>query len=140
VDICDVDDYLTCSGCETTGRTSGFECQVTEQGDGCCLVLLFCKTPGCFIEEGSGPIATIGYDVLEEAPAGACRGLNPEGAVVPDENGSSLGVESLPGQFCFTHVPESPASIPTLSEWGMIIFMMIMLGIGVVTILRRRMV
>jgi len=33
-----------------------------------------------------------------------------------------------------------PNAIPTLSEWGMIIFMMIMLGIGVVTILRRRMV
>jgi len=32
------------------------------------------------------------------------------------------------------------ASIPTLSEWGMIIFMMIILGIGVVTLLRRRVV
>jgi len=31
-------------------------------------------------------------------------------------------------------------AVPTLGEWGMIIFMMIMLGIGVVTILRRRMV
>ena len=31
------------------------------------------------------------------------------------------------------------APIPTLSEWGMIIFMTIILGIGVVTLLRRRM-
>jgi hypothetical protein len=31
-------------------------------------------------------------------------------------------------------------SIPTLSEWGMIIFMMLILGIGVVTLVRRRMV
>ena len=31
------------------------------------------------------------------------------------------------------------ASIPTLSEWGMIIFMTIILGIGVVTLVRRRM-
>jgi hypothetical protein len=32
------------------------------------------------------------------------------------------------------------SAIPTLSEWGMIIFMIIILGIGVVTLLRRRMV
>jgi hypothetical protein len=32
------------------------------------------------------------------------------------------------------------ASVPTLSEWGMIIFMMIILGIGVVTLFRRRVV
>ena len=32
------------------------------------------------------------------------------------------------------------ASIPTLSEWGLIIFMTIILGIGVVTLVRRRMV
>jgi hypothetical protein len=30
------------------------------------------------------------------------------------------------------------AAVPTLSEWGMIIFMTIILGIGVVTLLRRR--
>ena len=35
--------------------------------------------------------------------------------------------------------PPSASQIPTLSEWGMIIFMTIILGIGVVTILRRRM-
>ena len=34
----------------------------------------------------------------------------------------------------------SNEAIPTLSEWGMIIFMTILLGIGVVTILRRRMI
>jgi cobalamin biosynthesis protein CobT len=32
------------------------------------------------------------------------------------------------------------AAIPTLSEWGMIIFMTIILGLGVITLLRRRMV
>jgi hypothetical protein len=34
----------------------------------------------------------------------------------------------------------SAAAIPTLSEWGIIIFMTIILGIGVVTLVRRRMV
>jgi hypothetical protein len=47
-----------------------------------------------------------------------------------DSNGNGIG------DACDT----GGAPIPTLSEWGMIIFMMIMLGIGVVTILRRRMV
>jgi hypothetical protein len=32
------------------------------------------------------------------------------------------------------------AAIPTLSEWGMIIFMTIILGLGVISLLRRRMV
>jgi len=31
-------------------------------------------------------------------------------------------------------------AIPTLSEWGMIIFMTIIMGLGVITLLRRRMV
>jgi hypothetical protein len=36
--------------------------------------------------------------------------------------------------------PPSIAAIPTLSEWGMIIFMTIVLGIGIVALVRRRMV
>jgi hypothetical protein len=36
--------------------------------------------------------------------------------------------------------PLSAADIPTLSEWGMIIFLTIILGVGVVTLLRRRIV
>ena len=31
------------------------------------------------------------------------------------------------------------SAVPTLSEWGMIIFMTIIMGLGVVTLLRRRM-
>jgi hypothetical protein len=34
--------------------------------------------------------------------------------------------------------PTDIAAVPTLSEWGMIIFMTIILGLGVVTLLRRR--
>jgi hypothetical protein len=36
--------------------------------------------------------------------------------------------------------PIPPTGIPTLSEWGLIIFMTIILGIGIVTLVRRRMV
>ena len=136
VDICDVDDYLMSNVCATTGRTSGFECMVAEQVDGCCRVLLPCKVPSCFIEEGSGPVAIIGYGVSASEPAGACRDLNLEGAVVMDENGNSIVADSLEGEFCIAS--ESSASIPTTGEWGMIIFMTIIMGLGVVTLFRRR--
>jgi hypothetical protein len=48
-----------------------------------------------------------------------------------DSDGDGIGDE------CDT-VPS--AAIPTLSEWGIIIFMTIILGLGVVTLVRRRMV
>ena len=47
-----------------------------------------------------------------------------------DANGNGIG------DACDQVTP--PSAIPTLSEWGMIIFMTIILGIGVVTIVRRR--
>jgi hypothetical protein len=47
-----------------------------------------------------------------------------------DSNGNGIG------DACDT----GDTAIPTLSEWGMIIFMTFILGIGVVTLLRRRMV
>ena len=46
-----------------------------------------------------------------------------------DGDGDGVGDACDPGD----------AAIPTLSEWGMIIFMTMMLGIGVVAILRKRM-
>ena len=42
------------------------------------------------------------------------------------------------GSACGGEIP--PSAIPTLSEWGMIIFMTIILGLGIVTLVRRRMV
>jgi hypothetical protein len=47
-----------------------------------------------------------------------------------DGDGDGVGDACDPGD----------AAIPTLSEWGMIIFMTMMLGIGVVAILRKRMI
>ena len=47
-----------------------------------------------------------------------------------DSNGNGVG------DACET----SGEAIPTLSEWGMIIFMTIILGLGMITLLRRRMV
>ena len=35
LDICEGDDYLSCTGCETTERTSEFSCSTEEQQNGC---------------------------------------------------------------------------------------------------------
>jgi pimeloyl-ACP methyl ester carboxylesterase len=66
------------------------------------------------------------------------------------ENGAALSVLSSPasapvpvtveknrtGSVCGGEIP--PSAIPTLSEWGIIMFMTILLGTGVVTLVRRR--
>jgi hypothetical protein len=137
VDICDADNYLTCTGCETTDRTNLHNCASAESPNGCCRITVYSFKPNTFIQEGDGPIAILKYTVLAEAPERKCRDLNPEGTVVAGENGLLLGMELLPGQFCFASESEA---IPTTSEWGMIIFMTIILGLGVITLLRRRMV
>ena len=55
---------------------------------------------------------------------------------VLDEFTTFLEVTSTPREFCFA--PDN-TSIPTLSEWGFIIFMTIVMGLGVVTLFRRSM-
>ena len=138
LDICKLDNYLTCTNCEITERTNLFRCTFVEGPNDCDRILIFSVEPDTDIQEGDGPIAVLKYTISETAPVGECRNLDPEGAKVADEYNVSLGVESLPGQFCFAS--ESPASIPTTSQWGIIIFMTIVLGIGVVTLVRKRIV
>lgn len=100
MDICDVDDYLSCGECETTGRTSDFDCFANEI-NGCCRVVLFSKIPGGLIGAGTGPIFTLDYEVSGGAPGGECRDLNPEGVMVLGENTQRLDATSVPGEFCF---------------------------------------
>jgi len=102
MDVCDVDDFLTCTACEPTERASGFICTVTES-NGCCSVGLY--TLGNPIEAGTGPIFTIKYNVSSSAPEGECRDLNPENVnVAESEFNSPLYVNSASGRFCFSGV------------------------------------
>jgi hypothetical protein len=109
VDICDADNYLTCTGCELTGRVadSDFYCFTgdSDYRNNCCSVLLIGQLLENVIQEGNGPIAIVQYDVSTNAPAGECRDLISERAGVSDENGVSLGAESLSGEFCFFNCP-----------------------------------
>ena len=125
VDVCDVDDYLTCTMiCETTDRTADFACvaeEITNPPDnpsyGCCRAILYgLENPPPLIGVGQGSIFTIKYTISSSAPGGACIDLNPEGVQVADENGDpfpSDDVVSEPGEFCFVSTTTTAASTTT---------------------------
>jgi hypothetical protein len=142
-----VDDSLTPSGCETTERTKDFNhCGFLQDlPNGCDRVILFSFEQDIYIQEGDGPIAILKYDVSRGPPFETCQNLTPESVLIvscvdPDGAGGCsagpplLNVTLEDGEFCIA------TPIPTLSEWGLIIFLTIIMGIGVVTLVRRRMV
>ena len=100
MDVCDVGDYLYCRACETMDRTSGFTYKINELANGCCRVILLSFSDN-FIEDGTGPIFTLRYDVSEEASSGQCVNLNPQNVRVSDEFLNPLDVVSVPGEFCY---------------------------------------
>ena len=102
MDICDEDDYLTCTGCETTERTPDFFCKTNEFENGCCRMILLSLT-GDSIDIGTGPIFTLRFDVSEKVPVGECRTINPEGIIIVDKNLEPMDIRSIsiPGEFCF---------------------------------------
>ncbi len=122
IDVCDVDDFLSCTTCDTTEHTTDFSCSTNELPNGCCRIVLF-SLGDDFIEEGSGPLFTINYDVLAGAPSGNCIELNPEGIEIADETGEPLtdDVVWVSGQFCFptslsTTTSIEPTTSPTSSS------------------------
>jgi hypothetical protein len=102
VDICDVADYLICTGCEITDRTTGFTCYFNELGDGCARVELFSLTDD-LIDKGDGPIFILKFDISEDKdPTNLeCIDLSPENAMVSDEDRNALLVNTHSGEFCF---------------------------------------
>ncbi len=111
MDICDTDNLLACTGCETTERTTAFNCSSNELENGCCRVLLF-DFSGGVIAEGDGPVFTLTYDVSGEAPAEKCRDLSTEEIRIRDENTDILEATSVAGEFCFDDsLPPSTTSI-----------------------------
>jgi len=100
VDVCDIDNYLTCTRCEITDRTPGFWCSTNELANGCVKIIL-ASFSGEVIEKGIGPIFTLYYNVLEEAPSAGCVTLTPENEKVYNESGNSLSTFLDASQFCF---------------------------------------
>ncbi len=108
--ICDEGNYLAVTGCMATGRASDFLCTFNEcrtdaksaecrRYPGCANVVLY--GPGEIIDEGSGPVAVISFDVSESAPSG-CVTLNPKKAVVSDQDRKPLNAGTGRGQFCIS--------------------------------------
>ena len=113
MDVCDPETILlTCSGCETTGRTPGaFSCAAVEQPNGCCRVaLLDLSLSGAIIPAGAGPILTINYTADPAAPAGGCRLLDPQNVQVANATLLPLAVDVIPGDFCFSASSQSSFS------------------------------
>ncbi len=110
VQICDEENFLSATGCETIGRASGFDCSAYEnKKTGCANIVLFSMDP--LIVEGEGPVAAVSFDVSDNATLGECVSLtanfgpDPEigrsAGAIADENNQPLEVEADPGEFCF---------------------------------------
>jgi hypothetical protein len=80
-----------------------------------------------------GTLAAFFSGILQANESALLVLSSPESAPVP----VTMEMDKTDGA-CGGEIPLS--AIPTTSEWGMIIFMTIILGIGVVTLFRRRMV
>lgn len=143
MDVCDYEDYLSCTGCEPTERTSDFLCTSEEQENGCCRII-FIDLGGGSITEGAGSVLVITYDVSEDAPLEECTDLNPEGISIRDENKDLLEVTSVSGEFCFSTPSTTSTTTTTIttpsidvlqdpmwkSRWMAIPYLMVLEGKG----------
>jgi len=93
-------DCVECMDCEMTGRTTMFDCAVSELPNGCCRVILFCKNPSCAINSGLCDIVTV-YEFHEGCAWQVCTLQVPENIVAADYNGVQLPAYGLPGEVCF---------------------------------------
>jgi hypothetical protein len=101
-DIWDEDNRLVCTGCTPDPeRAPEFICSSREQADGTCRVVLVSTNPAGLIEEGTGPVVTLEYDVAASAPADGCIDIAPTQSKVSSRFGESLCVCEEGGDVCF---------------------------------------
>ncbi len=103
IDICDADNYLTCTGCALSEKDDNqcFTCSATEQVNGCCRVVLYALNPDELIEPGTDSLITVNYSISNSAPVPVCRNLNLQNVQVSNE--FNLDVDAIPisGNMCF---------------------------------------
>jgi hypothetical protein len=103
IDICDVDNYLTCTGCELSGidERQCFQSTATEQSSGCCRVLVYNYNPEEIIESGASPLIKINYTVSDNAPVQSCKNLNLQNVQVSNEFNAEVDAIPVSGNMCF---------------------------------------
>ena len=99
LDICDEGNYLISSECETTARAAGFACLTNELRYGCVRIIMY-SLEGDLIDVGAGPLFSINYDVIDEAPLAECINLTIVEAKISDENTNPLNATTEQGKFC----------------------------------------
>jgi hypothetical protein len=105
--IKDEGDYLSATGCKTSGRASTLTCDTNEKQYGWTILQLY-SFGGDLIEAGSGPILTITYAVKGSAPPEECfplrvlRKARTIESKASGENNNPLPVSSVSGSFCIT--------------------------------------
>jgi hypothetical protein len=101
-DIEDIGGFLTCTSClPDPDRAPEYQCFAAEQADGQCRILLLSTNPSGMIEQGSGAIATIQYDVAADAPSADCIEIAPTDSIVKDQYSADLCVCEESGELCF---------------------------------------
>ena len=100
--ISDQGNFLDCKACQAVDRAADCNCNASEHRFGYAVIELFCT--GRSIEEGTGPVLNILYDVKERAAAGDCYTLigADKNSFASDVNKRRLSVKSVPGEFCVT--------------------------------------
>ena len=97
----DEDNLLVCTGCAPDPeRAPEFVCSANDLGDKCRIILVS-MNPSGMIEEGSGPIAIIDYDVSPLAPSDGCIDITPTDSAVSDRFGDALCACEVTGEICF---------------------------------------
>jgi len=94
-------DNMLCTECVIDeDRASGFICSAAEQEDGCCRIALYTTEPDDLIQQGSGAIAKIKYDILD-ANTKDCLCLFPYNRQVWDQFNEEVCACGDAGEICF---------------------------------------
>jgi hypothetical protein len=99
---CVAQDNMVCTECIVDeDRTPEYICSASEQANGCCRVTLYSTEPDDLIQQGSGAIARIKYDILGELTSKDCICLWPFERKVSDQFNEYLCSCPKAGEICF---------------------------------------
>jgi hypothetical protein len=99
---CTHSDNMVCTSCVVDeNRAAEFVCSANEQPDGTCRVILYNTEPDDLIQQGSGAIARIKYDILGDLSSKDCICLWPSNISISDQFNEYLCGLPKEGEICF---------------------------------------